>query len=123
MLAPVLVITVLEVVSGVGTTGLLSVLGSEHGHLGLDHQVLQLHSLNQVGVPDLTSVSDTKVLNLSRELVELVASLLKIVLTTEHSSVLLHGLLHASADLGSRVLTVGVANLVKKGNRLLTSVL
>jgi len=40
VLAPCFVITIGEVVSGVGTSRFFSVLGGEHGHLGLNHQVL-----------------------------------------------------------------------------------
>lgn len=99
MLAPVFVVTLFEVVTGVGTTGLFSVLGGIHGHLGLDHQVLQLEGLNKIGVPDLTSVSDAKVLDFSRERMKSLATLLQVVLATEDSSVLLHSLLHTSSNL------------------------
>jgi len=101
VLAPVLVVTLGEVVTGVGTTGLLSVLGGVHGHLSLDHQVLELESLNEIGVPDLASISDAQVLNFCRESVESLTSLLQVVLATEDSSVLLHGLLHTSSNLSS----------------------
>ena len=63
MLAPVGVVTLSKVVSGVGAARLLSVFGSEHGHLGLNHQVVQFQGLNQVGVPNVTSVSDTNIFN------------------------------------------------------------
>ena len=45
-----------------GTSGLLSVLGGEHGLLGLEEEVLELEGLNQVGVPDKRSVLDSDVL-------------------------------------------------------------
>jgi hypothetical protein len=45
----------------VSSAGLLSVFGGKHGHLSLDHQVVQLESLNQVCVPNVTSVSDTNI--------------------------------------------------------------
>jgi hypothetical protein len=47
----------------VGAARLLSVFGGEHGHLGLNHQVVQFQGLNQVGVPNVTSVSDTNIFN------------------------------------------------------------
>jgi len=63
VLAPVGVVTLSKVVSGVSSAGLLSVFGGKHGHLSLDHQVVQLESLNQVCVPNVTSVSDTNIFN------------------------------------------------------------
>jgi hypothetical protein len=116
VLAPGLVVTLGEVVTGVGTAGLLSVLSSEHGHLSLDHQVLKLKGLNEIGVPDLASVSDAQIFNFSRELMESLATLLQVVLATEDSSVLLHGLLHTSSNLSSRGLTLAVSEFVQKGN-------
>lgn len=50
-------------------------------------------------------------------------TLLKSLSSTEHSGVVLHGLLHLEADIGSRFGTIGETNLVEIGNTLLTSVL
>lgn len=51
------------------------------------------------------------------------ATFLEVVLAAEDSRILLHSLLHAGADLGSGAATLAVAKLVKKSNRLLTSIL
>lgn len=59
VLHPVDIVTLGEVITGVSSTGLFSVLSSVHGHLTLDEEVLQFHSFNQVGVPNLTAIGDT----------------------------------------------------------------
>ena len=101
VLHPLVIESLSEVISSVGSTGLFSVLGGEHGHLGLDHQVLKLHCLDQVSVPDVAAVADSDVSDALGNLVKLVTALLEVILTTEHSGVFLHSLLHLQSDLGS----------------------
>jgi hypothetical protein len=103
VLHPGVVETLSEVVSSVGSARLLSILSSVHGHLGLDHEVLEFHGLDEVGIPDAAAIFDADVSNSLRELVEGLAASLKVVLSAEDSSVLLHGLLHVKTDLGSRL--------------------
>ena len=105
VLAPVDIVTFGEVISRMGTAGLFSVFCGKHGHLGLYHEVIKLHCLNQVSVPDAASVGNADVLNLLGNLVQRLAAQLKIILTTEDSSVSLHSLLHCSSDFGGRLLT------------------
>ena len=97
---PLVVETLSEVVSGVCTARLLSVLGSEHCHLRLNHEVLELHGLDEIGVPDIATVADADVSDLLRRVVKNFAALLKVVLATEDGSVLLHSRLHLETDLG-----------------------
>lgn len=123
VLAPFFVVTVREVVSSVSSSRFFSILGSEHGHLSLDHKVVKFKGLNQISVPDVTSVSNTNIFNFSRELVELIAALLKVVLATENGGVSLHSLLHTSPNLGCRRFTSAVADAVQVGNRGFTSIL
>ena len=61
VLHPFVIEALCEVVSGVGATGLLSVLSSVHRHLSLDHEVLELHGFNEIGVPDIAAIADTDV--------------------------------------------------------------
>ena len=63
MLAPFNIVTLSKVVSSVGTTRFFSVFGCEHGHLGLNHQIVKFESFNKVGIPNVSSVSDTNILN------------------------------------------------------------
>lgn len=100
MLHPLLVVSLREVVSGMGSSGLLSVLSCEHGHLGLYHQILQLHGLHQVSVPDVAAVTDAEVMHNAGVVMQLCAALLQIILPPEHCSILLHGLLHAQSNFG-----------------------
>lgn len=63
MLHPVLVVSIWEVVSGVGTTRLLASLGRVDRHLGLNHKILKLHGFDQICVPDLAAVRDPNILH------------------------------------------------------------
>jgi len=54
---------------------------------------------------------------------QLSATLLKVVLTTEHSGVPLHSLLHTGSNLSSRRFTSAVADGVQVCDRLFTSIL
>lgn len=123
MLAPFIVITVREVVSSVSSSGFFSVFSSEHSHLSLDHKVIKFKGLNQVGVPNVASISDTNILDFCRELVQLIAALLKVVLTTENGGVSLHSLLHTSSNLSGGRFTSAVADVVQMGNGCFTSIL
>lgn len=62
MLHPLNIISIWVVISGVSTSGFLSVLGSVHGHLTLNQEVFELKSFDQVSVPYVTSVTELKVL-------------------------------------------------------------
>jgi hypothetical protein len=102
VLHPLLVVSLREVVSGMGTTRFLSVFGSIDSHLSLKKEVLELKCLNQISVPDVASVRNSDMLVLLGDIVELLAALLEKILTSENSSVSLHGLLHGESDLSSR---------------------
>jgi hypothetical protein len=112
VLAPMDIITILEVVASVGSAGFLAVLSGKHGHLGLDHKVVELKSLNKVSVPDLATIRNTDVLHILRDLVEYFTALLEVVLATENSGVPLHCLLHLSAHGSRGDLSGGVTHLV-----------
>jgi len=116
VLHPLIVQTVWEVVTSVGTARLLAVLRCVHRHLGLDHQVLKLHSLDEVGVPDLAAVLDANVRQLEGVFVKSLAADFEIVLTAEDGRVLLHRLLHFNANFSGRLTASGVAELIKLCN-------
>lgn len=101
MLHPILIVSLRHVVSGVSSSGLFSVLSSKHRHLGLDHQVIELHSLDEVGVPDVASVADSDISNALGHIMQGLAANLEVVLSTENSGILLHSLLHVTSDHGS----------------------
>jgi len=64
VLAPSGIVTLCEVISCVGAARLLSVFSGKHSHLGLDHQVVKLHSLDKVGVPNVASVGYANLIDL-----------------------------------------------------------
>lgn len=123
VLHPLLVVSVGEIVSSVSTARLLSVFGSNDCHLSLKEEVLELESLNEVGVPDVSAVGDADMLVHLRDILDLLDTLLEEILSTEDSSVALHGLLHGESDLGSGLCSLGVSDFIKLGNGLLSSVL
>ena len=116
VLHPVDVVSVREVVSRVSSSRFLSGFCREHSHLSLDEQVLKFEGLDQVGVPDFTSIRDTNIMVHLRDILDLSATFLEQVLLSEHSSVSLHSLLHGKSDLGSALRTLRVSQLVKSGD-------
>lgn len=122
VLHPGVIKSVREVVSSVGSSGLLSVFGSEHGHLGLNHKVVELHGLDQISVPDVASITDADVGDALGDFVERLASLLEVVLSAEDGGVFLHRPLHVESDVGRGRLALGESQSVQVGDRLLTSV-
>lgn len=98
MFAPLFVIAVREVVPSMSTARLLSVFGCKHCHFSLNHEIFEFHRFNQVSVPNVATVCDADILDLLRELVQLVAAFFEIVLSPEHRCVSLHSLLHAASD-------------------------
>jgi hypothetical protein len=69
VLHPVLVVTVREILTGVGTTGFLADGGGFGGLDGAGEQVAELEGLDEVGVPDHAAVLDA---DLAEGLVDLV---------------------------------------------------
>ena len=57
VLHPVDIVSFFEVVSGVGTSGFLSVFSSVDSHLSLNQQIFEFEGLDKVGVPDIASVT------------------------------------------------------------------
>ena len=122
VLHPVSIVSLGEVVSSVRTARLLSVFSSVDSHLTLDEEVLELHGLDEVSVPDLTAVGNLNVFVHLRDFVNLLTALLEEILSTEDGGVTLHGLLESTSDLGSRVLTLGVAHSIKPSNGIFTGI-
>ncbi len=57
------------------------------------------------------------------DFVDLFATLFKKILSSEDSSVSLHGFLHSKSDLGSWFRSLGISQLIKVGDSLLTGTL
>jgi hypothetical protein len=122
VLHPVDIVTLGEVISSVSTARFLSVLGGVHGHLTLDKEVLELHGLNQVGVPDLSTIGDSDSVVVLRNGVEFLASLFEIILSSEDSSVSGHALLELKSEFSSGVVTFRVAESIEVSNGLFSSI-
>lgn len=122
MLHPVLVITVLEILTGVGTTGLLAGASRVHGLGSTGQQVLELEGLDQITVPDHAAVSDSDILEGLEDLVNLGDTLIQGGLGTEDGGIVLHDLLHVQTESGSGDGAGGVAELVQVGNGLGTGI-
>lgn len=104
------------------TTRLLTRLSSHNSHLGIGQQVLQLQSFHQIRVPDRRLVHDLDVLELLVDFLHLVDTVLQDGTVAEHSSMMLHGLLHLQAQIGGGDGAIGVAQLVQVGHRGLAGV-
>jgi len=75
MFHPILIVSLWEIVSGLGTARLLSILSGIDCHLSLKKKVLEFKGLDQVSVPNVSSVRNTNVLVLLRDVMELIAAL------------------------------------------------
>lgn len=113
MLHPVFVVSFGEIVTSVGSSGLLSVEGGLDGLLGVDEEIIELESLDKVGVPDESSVLGLDVVDLGIDVVHDIDSLLESFSDSVDGGVLLHGGLHLESDLGSGDVSVGVPELVE----------
>merc|ERR1711988_1972051 len=80
MFHPVHIIALLEVVTGMSTTALLTGLSTMHSHGGVTNQVLELQSLNEVGVPDHRAILDPQAGEFTRDLIQYLATLCKHIL-------------------------------------------
>jgi len=102
------------------STRFFSILSGKHSHLCLDYEVIEFHGLNQISVPDVTSVTDSNILHFLRDLVQFVAALFEVVLSSEDSSILLHSSLHLESHLSSWDLSSGVSEFIEVGKTLLS---
>lgn len=118
-----LVEAVWEVVTGVGSTRLLSVLSGNDGLGGVDEKILELESLNEVRVPDESLVGYLEVGLILVELGQDLDSFLEDVSATEDGGVLLHGFLHGETKLGGGDVSLVVTEMVEVGDRGFSSVL
>jgi hypothetical protein len=122
VLHPVLVVTVGEVLTGVSTTGLLSLGGGLGGLDGASQEVTELKSLNKIRVPDHAAVLGANLGELLVDVADLLDTLVERLLGTENGNIGLHDLLHGEADLVGGLGTVGSADLVDDVDGLGTGV-
>ena len=122
VLHPSLIITLLVVITGMGTTGLAANEATlEHGE-GIGEHIAELESLNKIAVPDGALVVDDNVAEVLVALGDNIKTLGHILLSTEDGGVVSHGLLHALTNASHRNITLVVENLVKVSDRLLAAV-
>lgn len=116
MLHPFNVISFWVVVSGVSSTGFLSVLSGVHGHFSLDKEVLKLKSLNKISVPYMASIAKLEVSVFLRNIVDLLFSLNKEIFSSEDSSMSLHCPLELSSNFTWGVFSICISDLVEFSN-------
>lgn len=117
-----LVNSVLVVLSCVGTSRLLSGFGADHCLSCAKHDILELQSLDQISVPNHTSVEGLHIVQALVDLSGFAASLLQEWLIPEHSRVSLHGLLNVGPQVGHPVGAIRVPYLIQISHRLLAGV-
>lgn len=122
MLHPVDIVSVGVILSGMGTSRLLSGDGRVGGLHGAGEQVLQLEGLGKISVPDHGSVGDTNLVNESVNSSDTSDTILKRLLGSENGDIHLHGSLHLVSNGSGGQRTVGVSHLVKVSNGLVTNV-
>jgi len=87
---PGVVLSLREVVSGMSTSRLFSVFRGVHNHLSIDKQVFKFKCLDQIGVPDLSSVANFNVIVHLRDVVHFLAAFFKPILSSKDGGVSLH---------------------------------
>jgi len=87
---PGAVLSLREVVSGMRTSRLFSVFSGVHDHLSIDKQVFKFECLDQIGVPDLSSVANFNVIVHLGDVVHFLAAFFKPVLSSKDGGVSLH---------------------------------
>lgn len=122
VLHPLYIVTLGEIVTSVSTTGFLSVLSSVHGHLTLDEEVLKFHGLNQVGVPDLSTIGNSDSVVVLGNSMEFLASFFEVVLSTEDSSISGHAFLEFKTELSGGVITSRVTESIEVSDGLLSGI-
>ena len=122
VLQPVDIITLLEVLTGVSTTRLLTGLSTNHSGVSLAHQVLELEGLHEISVPNHRAISDLDISDLLDNVVHLLATLLESLLSSEDSGVVLHGSLHLESEISGRNSTVSITEAVEVLEASTTSV-
>mmetsp|Transcript_58525 Transcript_58525/g.125865 ORF Transcript_58525/g.125865 Transcript_58525/m.125865 type:complete len:404 (-) Transcript_58525:43-1254(-) len=123
VLHPVHVITIREIFLSVSPARLLASLSTEHLLCSLRQQVLKLHSLDQVRVPDQSAIRHTHILELLQDLRHLSLAGLQILGIAVDRGVLLHGQLQFLAQSRGRDRATRIAELVEASNCLGTSIL
>lgn len=119
----VLVDAVLEVLAGVRAPRLLAVLRAHNRLDGVQHQVLQLEGLHQVGVPDEAAVGQLHLVHAVVDVGHFLAALLQHGRRAEHGRVGLHRFLHLQAELGRRHGAACVTDFVQVCNGEITTIL
>jgi len=116
MFHPFNIISIRVVISGVSSTGFLSVLSGVYGHFSLDKEILKLKCLDKISVPYMTSIAKLEVSIFLRNIVDLLFSLNKKIFPSEDSSMSLHCLLEFSSNFAWGVFSIGISDLVEFSN-------
>merc|ERR1719487_1286895 len=123
VLRPLRVAAIGGVLTSLSPARLFPVLRRDNLLIPLGQQVLELHRLNEVRVPDQGLVLDRHVLILLDNIRHDVDPLAEIITVAVHWGVLLHGLLKLSADLRRRDALLAVQDRVHAGDGVLTGIL
>jgi len=122
VLHPVLVITVRKVLASVRTARFFTSVGTVHRLTSLSEKVVKLESFDQISVPHKRLVRDLHVtVEAVHDLVDLLHTLVKRLLSAENSSVVLHGPLHLEADVRGRRAAFGVEEPIDPCNSLVSN--
>mmetsp|Transcript_13092 Transcript_13092/g.11179 ORF Transcript_13092/g.11179 Transcript_13092/m.11179 type:complete len:292 (-) Transcript_13092:653-1528(-) len=121
MFHPVFIISLGIIISGMSTSGFLSVFSSVHSLHSVNQKVLKFKGFTQISIPVQALVLDFNIVKLLIDIVHLGDTFLKKILDSEDSSMSLHGLLHGSSNLGGLLGSLSESDLVKSFNSVKTS--
>merc|ERR1719223_672743 len=122
VLHPLLIVAIWEVLMCLCTTRLLAVFGPIHLLAGLVEQVLELHRLDEVCVPDQTAVGNTDILIFPHDINDKFFTFHQILGISVDRRMLLHHDLEFTPQFCRRDWALGVTHLIQTGNCLLARI-
>mmetsp|Transcript_24546 Transcript_24546/g.38946 ORF Transcript_24546/g.38946 Transcript_24546/m.38946 type:complete len:210 (+) Transcript_24546:294-923(+) len=120
VLHPDFIVAVWKILVCVCSTRLLAGLSRHHLLARLIDQILKFKSLNQICVPDESAIFDANISVLLHDLGNFFRALLQIIGIPIHRCKLLHCNLELPSQICCWYRSLGIANLIKPCNRLLT---
>lgn len=122
MFHKVFIIPIGIVVSSMSSSTLFSSFCGINDLFGLKNQVVQLVSLNQISIPNHTSIFDLNVFMLLENILQCFLSLFKSLINSEDGTILLHAFLHLLSDMSNAVSSIRISESVQHGNRFFSSI-
>ena len=117
VLHPLGIVAIREILMAVRATAFLAIDRAGNRHHRLRHQIVELHGLDKIGVPDERAIGHVNVLHTRIDRLHLVEPFGQGRGVAEHGAMLLHRLLHVQPDVSRRRAALGVTEMVQPFQR------